>query len=77
MTKEAAAKLPEHKPYEYAIDIKDGETPPWVPCYALSEKELEVLRDWLKDMLETSKIRHSNHLPARQYYLYQRHMAGD
>jgi hypothetical protein len=63
MTKEAAAKLPEHKRYDHAIDINDGETPPWGPCYALSEKELEVPRDWVKDMLETCKIRCSK-LPA-------------
>jgi hypothetical protein len=28
MTKEAAAKLPQHKPCDHAIDIKDSETPP-------------------------------------------------
>jgi hypothetical protein len=59
MTKDAPAKLQEHKPYDHAIDIKDGATPPWGPCYALSEKELEVLRNWLKDMLEICKIRRS------------------
>jgi hypothetical protein len=69
MTKEAAATLPEHKPYDHAIDIKDCETPPWGPCYALSEKELEVLRDWLKDMLETGKIRRSKS-PARSPILF-------
>jgi hypothetical protein len=57
MMKEAAEKLPEHKPYDHAIDIKDDETQPWGPCYVLSEKELEVRCDWLKDMLETDKIR--------------------
>jgi hypothetical protein len=45
MTKEAAAKLPEHKPYDHVIDIKDCETPPWGPCYALKEKGLEVLHE--------------------------------
>jgi hypothetical protein len=69
MMKEGAAKLPEHKPYYHAIDIKDGETPPWVLCYALSEKELEVQREWLNDMLETGKIRHSK-LPAGSRILF-------
>jgi hypothetical protein len=45
MTKEAAGQLPEHQPYDHAIDIKEGEMPPWGPCYALSEKELEVLHN--------------------------------
>jgi hypothetical protein len=26
--KELADKLPDHKPYDYAIDLKDGEQPP-------------------------------------------------
>jgi hypothetical protein len=38
MTKEAAQRLPEHKPYDHAIDVKDGEMPPWGPCYTLSKK---------------------------------------
>jgi hypothetical protein len=59
MSKEAAKRLPEHTPYDHAIDLKTGETPPWGPCYALSEKELEVLREWLQEMLETGKIRWS------------------
>jgi hypothetical protein len=59
MTKEAAAQLPEHQPYNHAIDIKDSERQPYGPYYTLSEKELDVLRDWLKDMLERGKIRHS------------------
>jgi hypothetical protein len=43
--------------------------PPLGPCDALSEKELDVLRDWLKDMLETSKISCSK-LPARSSILF-------
>jgi hypothetical protein len=59
MSKEAAERLPEHTPYDPAIDLKTGETPLWGPCYALSEKELEVYREWLKEILETGKIRGS------------------
>jgi hypothetical protein len=59
MFKEAAKRLPEHIPYDHAIELKTGETPLWGPCYALSEKELKVLREWLKEMLETGKIRRS------------------
>jgi hypothetical protein len=59
MSKEAAKRLPEHTPYDHAIDLKTRETPPWGPWYAFSEKELEVLREWLKEMLETGKIRPS------------------
>jgi hypothetical protein len=45
MTKEAVDKLPEHKPYNHAIDIKEGETPPWGPIYALNEVELQILKE--------------------------------
>jgi hypothetical protein len=54
---EIARKLPNHKPYNYAINTTDGEISPLGPLYALSEKELEILREWLKEMLETCKIR--------------------
>jgi hypothetical protein len=59
MTKEAAAKLLQHKPYNHRLDIKDGETPPWGPWYALRENGLQVLRDWLKERLEMGKSRRS------------------
>jgi transposase InsO family protein len=59
MTTEAASKLPDHKPYDHAIDLKDGETPPWGPIYALNETELIELRKWLKNMLDMGAIRPS------------------
>jgi hypothetical protein len=59
MSQEAAEALPEHKPYNHAIDPNEAEQPPWGPVYALSEKELEVLSEWLKEMLRPGKIRRS------------------
>jgi hypothetical protein len=41
--KELADKLPDHKPYNYAIDLKDGEQPPWGPMSPLNEMELQTL----------------------------------
>jgi hypothetical protein len=64
MTKEAGQRLPERKPYDHAMNVNDGEMPLWGPCYTLSEKELEVLRNWLKKMLETGNIQRSKS-PAR------------
>jgi hypothetical protein len=69
MSKEAAKCLPEHMPYDHAIDLKQREMPPWSPCYALSGKELGVLREWLKEMLETGKIRRSKS-PAPAPFLF-------
>jgi hypothetical protein len=57
--KELADKLPNHKPYDHAIDLKDGEQPPWGPMYPLNKTELKALQDYLKEMLELGKIRPS------------------
>jgi len=59
MGTEAAETLPEHKSYDCKIDLKTDENAPWGPIYPLSEKELETLREWLKEMLRTGKIRRS------------------
>ena len=52
-------ELPPHRSFDHAIDMVEGEEPPWGPIYALSEKELEVLRTYLADMLTSGKIRPS------------------
>jgi hypothetical protein len=54
--KELTDKLPNHKPYDYAIDLKDGKQPPWGLMYPLNETELQALQDYLKEMLELGKI---------------------
>ena len=57
--KEAADKLPEHRPYDCKIDLKKDATAPWGPIYPLSEIELQTLREWLKEMERTEKIKRS------------------
>ena len=59
MSQEAAEALPAHRSYDCKIDLKEGETAPWGPIYPLSEKELQTLREWLKEMLQTGKIQRS------------------
>jgi len=59
MGKEAADALPEHHPYDCKINLKEGETAPWGPIYPLLEVELQTLREWLKEMERTGKIRRS------------------
>jgi len=48
-----------HRPYDCKIDLKEGSTAPWGPIYPLSETELQTLREWLKEMEKTGKIRRS------------------
>ena len=50
-------ELPPHRSFDHALVMVEGKEPPWGPIYALSEKELEVLRTYLADMLTTGKIR--------------------
>ena len=59
MSKVAADALPEHRPYDCKIDLREGTTAPWGPIYPLSEVELQTLREWLKEMEKTGKIRKS------------------
>jgi hypothetical protein len=54
--KELVDKLPNHKPYDHAIDLKDGEQPPWGLIYPLNKIELQALWDYLNEMLELGKI---------------------
>jgi len=62
MGQEAADALPQHRPYNCKIELKEGSTAPWVPIYPLSEVELQTLREWLKEMERTQKIKHSTSL---------------
>jgi len=59
MGKEAADALPQHRPYDCKINLREGKTAPWGPIYPLSEVELQKLREWLKEMEPTGKIRRS------------------
>jgi len=59
MGKEAADALPEHRPYDCKIELKEGTTAPWGPIYPLSEEELRTLREWLKEMERMGKIQRS------------------
>ena len=52
-------ELPLHRSFDHAIDMVEGKELPRGSIYALSEKELEVLRTYLDDMLYSGRIRPS------------------
>jgi hypothetical protein len=54
--KELTDRLPDHKPYDHMIDLKEGKQPPWGPMYPLNETELQALWHYLKEMLELGNI---------------------
>ena len=51
-----ADKLPPHRSFDHAINMVEGKELPWGPIYALSKKELEVLRAYIDTMLKSGKI---------------------
>ena len=48
--------LPPHHSFDHALDMVDGKDPPWGNIYALLEKELGILREYLNTMLASGKI---------------------
>ncbi len=53
--------LPEHQPYDYAIDL-EGVEPPFGPIYNLSQDELLALREYIHENLKKGFIWHSKSL---------------
>jgi hypothetical protein len=54
-----AAQLPENAETDHAIELEDGKLPPHKPIYNLSQRELQLLREYLKKALERGWIRES------------------
>jgi hypothetical protein len=57
--KKNADMLPEHRPYDCAIDLHEGMQPPFGPIYNLSQIELAELRKYIDENLAKNFIRHS------------------
>ena len=73
---ETARKLPEHREWDYAIDLQPGSKVPWGPIYALSEVELQALREYLDEMIAQGKIRPSKSPAGHQYFSFLKLMKG-
>ena len=43
--------LQQNSKYDYAIDLEEGQTPPQMPIYNLSQKELQILQEYLDSAL--------------------------
>ena len=48
-----ATVIPLHQSFHHSIDMRGRKKPCWGPIYALSEKELQVLREYLDTMLKS------------------------
>jgi len=51
-----AKLLPEHRPYDLAIQIKGDKIPPLGPIYSLSALELKTLQEFLEENIKTGII---------------------
>jgi hypothetical protein len=51
--------LPKHQEWDHEIILQEKKEPGFGPIYSLSEKELEVLRDYLDKMIKKGFIRES------------------
>jgi len=54
-----AEMLAPRRTFDYAIDLKDGATPPWGPIYPMSACQLQEVNKYLHKMLAEGKIVHS------------------
>ena len=55
-----AEELPPHRPYDHAMELENGRTPPCGPTYSISPREREALREYLEENLRKGFIRPSN-----------------
>ena len=54
--KKNADMLPQHRPYDYGIDLQEGTQPLFGPIYSLSQNELAALREYLDKNLAKNFI---------------------
>ncbi|XDV17726.1 hypothetical protein PO909_023545 [Leuciscus waleckii] len=59
-SKSRAASLPPHRPYDCAIDLLPGKSPPKGKLYSLSAPEREAMEKYISDSLATKFIRPSS-----------------
>ena len=60
--KKNADIVPQHRPYDYAIELQEGAQPPFGPIYNLSQNELAKLQKYIDKNLSKNFIRHSKSL---------------
>ena len=56
--KEMQSALPEHDPQDCTIELLPTTEPPSGKLYVMSQDELQLLREYIQEMVATGKIRH-------------------
>ncbi|CAG8974418.1 hypothetical protein HYALB_00010058 [Hymenoscyphus albidus] len=73
--KKRADKLPPHRDCDHSIELLPGTTPPYGPLYNMSQEELLVLREYLREQLDKGFIRASTS-PAAAPVLFAKKPGG-
>lgn len=58
-TDEEGKMLPKHQPWDHVIPLEEGKEPTYGPMYNLSQRELEVLKDYIDTNLRRGYIQPS------------------
>ncbi len=68
-SKQAATKLPPHRPWDCAIDLLPGTQPPKGQVYPLSIPECKVMENYIKEALQQGFI-HPSTSPAASSFFF-------
>ncbi len=67
-SKSRAASLPPHRPYDCAIDLLPGKSPPKGKLYSHSDPEREAMEKYISDSLATGLIRPSSSPEGARFF---------
>ncbi len=73
-SKSRAASLPPHRPYDCAIELVPGMSPPKGRLYSLSVPEREAMEKYISDSLAAGLIRPSSSPAGAGFFLWGRRM---
>ncbi len=71
-SKSRATSLPPHRPYDCAIDLLPGTSPPKGRLYSLSGPEREAMDRYIRESLQTGLIRHSSSPAGAGFFFVQK-----
>ncbi|KAI7810722.1 Pol polyprotein [Triplophysa rosa] len=67
-SKSRAISLPPHHPYDCAIDLLPGTSPPRGHLFSLTGPESEAMDQYIRDSLQSGLIRHSSSTPGAGFF---------
>ncbi len=73
-SKSRATSLPPHRPYDCAIDLVPGMSPPKGRLYSLSAPEREAMEKYISDFLAAGLIRPSSSPAGAVFFLWGKRM---